>query len=256
VSTIEQRQLPICSTVDQYSAFGISTGEVWAMSESSKYSILVVDDDTRICESISMLLNYSGYNVDTAMHGLDAINKLRFAIPDLILSDLNMPVMSGFEFLSVVRYRFPQIPVIAMSGMAGYDNQLPDGVIADAFYGKGGSRPGELMLMVANLIQKPLARAINEVDKTDFLQQPRYQNMPDGTTSMLLSCPDCLRGMSIELVDKNPPELLETHCPSCMSMFRYECWLSLAGILGKHYGAAHTISVSAPQRVAACISQD
>jgi CheY-like chemotaxis protein len=214
------------------------------MGESSKYSILVVDDDARICESISMLLNYGGYNVATAMHGLDAINKLRFAVPDLILSDLNMPEMSGFEFLSVVRYRFPQIPVIAMSGMAGYDNQLPDGVIADAFYGKGGSRPDELLLMAANLICTPPDRPINDVEEANALQQPRYQNMPNGTTSMLLTCPGCLRDLSIELVDKNPPELLETGCPSCMTMFRYQCGLSLAGILAKHYGAPHAVSVS------------
>ena len=42
--------------------------------------------------------------------------ELRQSLPDMIISDLSMPNMSGFEFLSVVRRRFPHIPVIAISG--------------------------------------------------------------------------------------------------------------------------------------------
>jgi CheY-like chemotaxis protein len=178
------------------------------MGANSTHSILVVDDNATVGESFSMLLKYGGYRVDTAIHGLDAINKLRFSVPDLILSDLDMPELSGFEFLSIVRHRFPQIPVIAMSGMAGYDNQLPDGVIADGFYGKGVSRPDELLLMAAHLIRTPPARPINDIEDADA-SQPRYQDVPNGSTSMLLTCPDCLRDLSIELVDKKPPELLD-----------------------------------------------
>ena len=58
----------------------------------------------------------------------------------IILSDLNMPRMSGFEFLSLVRRRFPairySIRVIAMSGAFSGDD-IPPGIAADAFYEKG-----------------------------------------------------------------------------------------------------------------------
>ena len=47
---------------------------------------------------------------------------IRIALPDLIISDLNMPEMSGFELLSVLRVRFPAIPVVAISG-AGYNGE-------------------------------------------------------------------------------------------------------------------------------------
>ena len=57
-------------------------------------------------------------------------------VPDVILSDLNMPGMSGFEFLSVVRRRFPTVKVIAMSSAFAVDD-IPPGVAADAFYQKG-----------------------------------------------------------------------------------------------------------------------
>jgi len=117
-----------------------------------------------------MRLKYGGYRVDTAIHGLDAINKLRFSVPDLILSDLDMPELSGFEFLSIVRHRFPQIPVIAMSGMAGFDNQRPHGVIADGFYRKGRSRPDELLLMAAHLIRTPPSRPVDDLEEADASQ--------------------------------------------------------------------------------------
>jgi CheY-like chemotaxis protein len=58
--------------------------------------------------------------------------------PDIILSDLNMPGMSGFELLMEVRNLFPAIKVIAMSG-AFCGSEIPPGVLADAFYQKGSS---------------------------------------------------------------------------------------------------------------------
>lgn len=67
--------------------------------------------------------------------GFSALFEIRQEMPDVILSDLNMPGMSGFEFLSVVRRRFPTILVIAMSAaFSGGGVQL--GVAADAFYEK------------------------------------------------------------------------------------------------------------------------
>ena len=49
----------------------------------------------------------------------------------MIISDLNMPRMTGFEFLNIVRKRFPQIPVIVISGSAG--DEMPEGLAADAY---------------------------------------------------------------------------------------------------------------------------
>jgi CheY-like chemotaxis protein len=81
-----------------------------------KYRILVVDDDPMVRETSGLVLMKQGYEVRTSEDGFSALIKLRTALPDLIISDLRMPNMSGFELLSVVRRRFPQIPVIAISG--------------------------------------------------------------------------------------------------------------------------------------------
>src|SRR5205085_6775237 len=119
----------------------------------SKYKVLVVDDDATIRESLTMLLTEEGYEVTTAAHGFDALLQLKGSLPDVITSDLNMPQMSGFEFLSVVRRRFPHIPVIAISGAFDSSEAVPGGVIADAFYAKGQHEPQALLHMIAELIR-------------------------------------------------------------------------------------------------------
>jgi len=67
------------------------------MSNRSKAQILVVDDDPRIRESLGMLLMFAGYDVATAENGVSALLHLNRVLPDLIVTDLSMPHMSGVE---------------------------------------------------------------------------------------------------------------------------------------------------------------
>ena len=93
--------------------------------------VFLVDDDPLVRKLISGYLVAAGYVVRTAVDGLDALGKLRTGLPDLIISDLNMPRMSGIELLEVVRKRFPQIPVIVISAVAA--DEMPEEVVADAY---------------------------------------------------------------------------------------------------------------------------
>jgi CheY-like chemotaxis protein len=104
------------------------------MPTPSKFQVLVVDDEPSIRESVGLLLMSAGYEVDAAADGFEALLQLRKMLPDVMVSDLDMPHMSGFELLSVVRRRFPGILTVAMSGAC---QELPPGVIADGFYAKG-----------------------------------------------------------------------------------------------------------------------
>jgi len=79
------------------------------MSTPSKHEILIVDDEAAVRNCIAMLLQASGYDVSTAVNGFDALLQLKRKVPAIVLSDLNMPQMSGFEFISVVRRRFTRI---------------------------------------------------------------------------------------------------------------------------------------------------
>ncbi len=92
----------------------------------SKSRILIVDDDESVQRTRALILTAAGYEVSLARNGFDALLQLKTPdIPNLIVSDLNMPEMSGFEFLSVLRRRFPQIPVIASSGAYVSGDTIP-----------------------------------------------------------------------------------------------------------------------------------
>ena len=106
--------------------------------ETTHYRILCVDDEASVRESASLVLESEGYEVVTAKDGLDALNRLSEFTPHLIISDLRMPNMSGFEFLEIVRRKFPQIPVIAISGQYITDD-VPEGLQADVFLQKFSS---------------------------------------------------------------------------------------------------------------------
>lgn len=98
--------------------------------------LLVVDDDPRVRRNLELIFTVFGYAVRVSSDGCSALDAITEEIPDIILSDLEMPGMAGFEFLSVVRNRFPSIRVVAMSKeFAG--KAVPPGVAADAFYQKG-----------------------------------------------------------------------------------------------------------------------
>ena len=106
------------------------------MSYPPKNRILIVDDDQSIRVTVAMVLASKEYEVSTAENGFDALLQMKSRVPELVISDLNMPQMSGFEFLSVIRRRFPQILVVAMSGAYQAADAIPGGVIADVFMPK------------------------------------------------------------------------------------------------------------------------
>ena len=79
-----------------------------------------------------------GYSVRSAEDGHSALREIREQNPDILLSDLQMPGMSGRELLNNVRRLFPAIKVIATSG-SYCGSEVPAGILADAFYPKGSS---------------------------------------------------------------------------------------------------------------------
>ncbi|MGO9339804.1 MAG: response regulator [Terracidiphilus sp.] len=118
----------------------------------TKANLLIVDDEPSIRTTLSCLLEEMGFRVRTAEDGLSALIEIGEEIPDILLSDLHMPGMSGFELLTVVRCRFPALRTIAMSGAFSGD-EVPSGVAADGFYQKG-SGVGLLLKMMETQRQR------------------------------------------------------------------------------------------------------
>ena len=177
--------------------------------------VLFVDDEPCMREIMAMLLNEEGYEVLTASDGIDALAQLRSATPDLIISDLSMPRMSGLELLSVVRSRFPAIPVIAISESYEIRGSLPPGVMADTFYPKGRCNPDELLRTVADLIRTPVTRPTYHLpSRPPAVQLARAASDSTGDALLMLTCSDCLRAFSLDTSLENP-DVQEAHCPFC-----------------------------------------
>lgn len=109
-------------------------------------NVLIVDDDSLMRESLSALLLESGHMVRSVEEGRSALAEAQTDTPDVLLSDLRMPGMSGEELIQQVRRRFPTVKVIAMSG--SYRGvEVPHGVAAHFFYEKGTDRRKLLRLL-------------------------------------------------------------------------------------------------------------
>ena len=98
--------------------------------------VLIVEDNPAAREGYRQLLAVWGFETRTAHNGLAALVEIRCVRPDIVLTDLEMPGMNGYELLTILRRIYPAIRLIAMSGScSGYE--IPPGVLADAFYPKG-----------------------------------------------------------------------------------------------------------------------
>ncbi len=97
--------------------------------------ILIVEDDDIIRMLLCEILSLQAASIRAASDGQAALQMIQSALPTILISDLHMPIMSGFELLAIVRQHYPQIHVIATSGaFCGPD--IPPGVAADAYYEK------------------------------------------------------------------------------------------------------------------------
>jgi two-component system KDP operon response regulator KdpE len=84
---------------------------------------LVVDDEERMVRFIRLNLEHDGYLVSEAFNGKQAIQKLREALPDLILLDVMMPDLDGFEVLEMVR-EISNVPIIMLTAKGEEDDRI------------------------------------------------------------------------------------------------------------------------------------
>jgi CheY-like chemotaxis protein len=183
------------------------------MHESSfRYRILIVEDDRTLREFGKLLLLAQGYEVLCAEDGFEGLAALKQSLPDIIISDLRMPNMNGFEFLSVVRRRFPGIPVIAISGeFSGLS--VPESVLADAFFSKGQYQPPQLFEKILELLQElPTRPRAGKPNKAAV-----WVKNDKGTIAV--TCSECLRTFPVSGALKG---INEAECDFCSCIIRFE----------------------------------
>jgi CheY-like chemotaxis protein len=173
---------------------------------------LIVEDEPSLRELGKILLVAQGYEVRSAEDGFEALAALKQSLPDIIISDLQMPNMNGFELLSVVRRRFPMIPVIVISGeFSGLS--VPESVLADAFFPKGGYNAKQLFEKIIDLLHELPTRP-----KSGKPNQAAVWVKNDKGT-IAVTCSECLRTFPVSNVTKG---MNEAECDFCSCIVHFE----------------------------------
>lgn len=84
----------------------------------SNLQILLVDDDVQFLEATEYMLKYENYDVITAKNGEEAIRKFTESRPDIVLMDLKMPIMSGYESFFKIKEKNPDAKILFTSAYA------------------------------------------------------------------------------------------------------------------------------------------
>jgi CheY-like chemotaxis protein/anti-sigma regulatory factor (Ser/Thr protein kinase) len=85
------------------------------VGKKKSFEIIVVDDDASICKILYELFSSQGYFVRTAGNGIEALNLIEQKLPDLVVSDIQMPGMGGFELFRILKSKYPSVKHIMMT---------------------------------------------------------------------------------------------------------------------------------------------
>lgn len=138
--------------------------------------ILVVEDEKHISEIVIKYLKKENYDTALAENGMDALNIVNSFSPHLIVLDIMMPYLNGFEVLKEIR-KTSKVPVIILSAKSSFDDRI-DGLTigADDYLIKPFS-PKELLLRIEKLLnRKPSSTNVIILDNiTIDLESGKYQ---------------------------------------------------------------------------------
>jgi CheY-like chemotaxis protein len=124
-----------------------------------KFKILLVEDDQNLRITLTELLRLEGYQVVTARDGDEGYVQALAHIPDLIITDLNMPVLDGVELAKLIRRergKIGQVPIVALSAnLSGY--HLPERMNSgiDRFVDKSLGDRESIISMVKSMLGPP-----------------------------------------------------------------------------------------------------
>jgi two-component system KDP operon response regulator KdpE len=146
--------------------------------------ILVVDDEPRMIQFIRMNLELEGYRVIQASNGLEALDKVRDELPDLVIMDVMMPDLDGFETLRILR-ETSDVPVIMLTVKAEEDDIVRGLRLGADDYVTKPFSPRELSSRVEALLRRaelptPIKRTAIEIDDHLTIDFARREVIVDG----------------------------------------------------------------------------
>jgi DNA-binding response OmpR family regulator len=93
------------------------------LNDTARRRVLIVDDEPRMVRFIRLNLEHDGFDVVEAPSGMEALNQLRTALPDIILLDVMLPDLDGFETLRMIR-EFSAVPIIMVTAKGDEDDRV------------------------------------------------------------------------------------------------------------------------------------
>jgi len=149
------------------------------IKENAPRLILVVDDEPRMIRFIRMNLELEGYRVIEASNGADALEQTRRHLPDLIVMDVMMPQMDGFEALRLLR-EISTVPVILLTVKGDEDDRIRGLELGADDYVTKPFSPRELNSRVNAVLRRaawpaPAPRTVLEIDERLAVDLNRHQ---------------------------------------------------------------------------------
>ena len=133
-------------------------------SDKTRYKILAVDDEQRMVRFIQLNLEQDGFEVVTAYNGKEALEQVRTQLPDLILLDIMMPDINGFEVLKKIR-EVNNVPVIMLTAKGEEDDRIQGLELgADDYITKPFS-PRELVSRIRAVLRRTKSFKDDQVDQ-------------------------------------------------------------------------------------------
>jgi len=155
----------------------------------ARRKILVVDDESKVCDLVRAYLEKDGFEVILSGNGKDAVEKARILKPDLIVLDLNLPGMDGIEVFRTVR-AFSDIPVIMLTARDDEVDKIVGLQIGADDYVTKPFSPRELSARVAAVLRRytdgarPTGRLVSGDLLVDFERhEVKYKNEAVGLTA-------------------------------------------------------------------------
>jgi CheY-like chemotaxis protein len=98
------------------------------MSRDERVRVLVVDDSADMREMVRLMLEARGYDVTVASNGAEAASRLPHVDPHVVITDLRMPVMDGFDLCRAIREHplCSEVPILVLTGAALDDERISD----------------------------------------------------------------------------------------------------------------------------------
>ena len=104
----------------------VSRENIQVLSEARRHLVLVVDDERLIADTLSLILSKSGFSTLTAYDASSALELVKTTPPDILISDVIMPGMTGIELAVAFTQLLPECPILLFSGNASMVDLLEE----------------------------------------------------------------------------------------------------------------------------------